>query len=262
LSFNGSPINADAFVAKVKADGTGLVYAGYIGGNGDDVGDGIAVDGTGNAYVIGATYSTEATFPVSVGPDPSYNGGGYDAFVAEVKADGTGLVYAGYIGGNRAERGRGIAVDGAGNAYVTGSTYSTEATFPVAVGPDLSFNGPSGDQDAFVAKIGSPGPCLTMALAIAGLKVLKQLANLDNIDFTWDPDPAANGYNIWYVLLKADIPKARQASAPPALPVTGCAFPSPAIGNACTDVGAVSRNAPSSFFYQVHTYCDAASEGP
>jgi hypothetical protein len=130
----------------------GLVYAGYIGGSdGDDEAHGIAVDGAGNAYVTGFTYSSEATFPVAVGPDLTHNGGG-DAFVAKVRADGAGLVYAGYIGGSSSERGYGIAVDGAGNAYVTGSTSSTEATFPVAVGPDLTYNG--GMYDVFVAKVG------------------------------------------------------------------------------------------------------------
>jgi hypothetical protein len=122
-----------------------LLYAGYIGGTGGDAGYGIAVDGAGNAYVTGFTSSTEATFPVAVGPDLIFNGSGApevgDAFVAKVKADGTGLIYAGYIGGSGYDIGYSIAVDAAGQAYVTGSTDSTEATFPVAVGPDLTHNG-------------------------------------------------------------------------------------------------------------------------
>jgi hypothetical protein len=140
----------DAFVAKVRADGTGLVYCGYIGGNGDDEGHGIALDAAGNAYVTGLTYSNEATFPVSGGPDLTYNGG-QDSFVAEVKVDGTGLAYAGYIGGSGKDEGHDIALDAAGNAYVVGVTSSDEATFPVSGGPDLTYNG--GDNDAFVAKI-------------------------------------------------------------------------------------------------------------
>ncbi|KKL20761.1 hypothetical protein LCGC14_2452240 [marine sediment metagenome] len=76
-----------------------LDYAGYIGGSGDDEGNGIAVDASGSAYVTGQTNSTEASFPKTVGPDLTYNGGS-DAFVAKVKADGTGLDYAGYIGGS------------------------------------------------------------------------------------------------------------------------------------------------------------------
>jgi hypothetical protein len=148
LTFNGF---ADAFVAKVNPTGTALVYAGYIGGSGDDVGNGIAVDASGNAYVTGNTNSTEATFPVTGGPDLTYNGGTYDAWVAKVNAAGSALVYCGYIGGGGIDVGNGIAVDIFGNAYVVGSTNSTEATFPVTVGPDLTYNG--GSNDAFVAKI-------------------------------------------------------------------------------------------------------------
>jgi len=134
LTHNGS---ADAFVAKVAADGLSLVYAGYIGGSSEDVGFGVAVDGSGCAYVTGHTDSGEATFPVTVGPDLTYNGNN-DAFVAKVAANGVFLVYSGYIGGSHYEIGNGIAVDGSGCAYVTGYTESDEATFPVTVGPDLT----------------------------------------------------------------------------------------------------------------------------
>ncbi|MBN2437241.1 MAG: SBBP repeat-containing protein, partial [Deltaproteobacteria bacterium] len=94
-----------------------LVYCGYIGGSNGDIGIGIAVDGAGNAYVTGYTASTEATFPVAVGPDLTFNGL-IDAFVAKVNASGTALAYCGYIGGSGLDIGYGIAVDGAGNAYV------------------------------------------------------------------------------------------------------------------------------------------------
>jgi hypothetical protein len=164
LTHNGGV--QDAFVVKVRADGTGLVYAGYIGGSGYDEGEDIAVDDAGCAYVTGSTQSTEATFPVTVGPDLTYNGAGYsDAFVAKVRADGTGLVYAGFIGGSRADFGHGIDVDGAGNAYITGATDSSEATFPVTVGPDLTFNG---DRDVFVAKVWADGTSLAYAGYIGG----------------------------------------------------------------------------------------------
>jgi hypothetical protein len=149
LTINGS---FDGFVAKVRADGTGLLYAGYIGGSGGDLVTAIAVDTAGNAYVTGYTNSTEATFPVSVGPDLTYNGVPWDAFVAKVTAGGASLEYAGYIGGNGDERGLAIAIDGAGNAYITGWVSADQATFPVSVGPDLNFN--AGTYDAFVAKVG------------------------------------------------------------------------------------------------------------
>jgi hypothetical protein len=77
-----------------------LVYCGYIGGSGSDEGKAIAVDGSGNAYITGFAFDFEGTFPVTVGPDLTYNGEPSDAFVAKVKADGSGLVYCGYIGGS------------------------------------------------------------------------------------------------------------------------------------------------------------------
>ncbi|MFC1938095.1 SBBP repeat-containing protein [Chloroflexota bacterium] len=152
-------------MAKVKANPTDRTpeynfdYCGYIGGSGYDYGYGIAVDGSDCAYVTGYTSSNEATegFPVAVGPDLTFNGD-HDAFVAKVKANPAdptpwnNFDYCGYIGGSHTENGYGIAVDGSGCAYVTGYTDSDETTqgFPVAVGPDLTFN--SGN-DAFVAKV-------------------------------------------------------------------------------------------------------------
>jgi hypothetical protein len=162
LTHNGS---YDAFVAKVKADGTALDYCGYIGGSGNDYAHDIALDTTGNVYLAGAAASTQTTFPDTVGPDLTYNGGTLDGFVAKVKADGTGLVYAGYIGGSSLDNAWAIAVDTAGNAYVTGETKSTEATFPEAVGPDLTHNG---NTDAFVAKVKADGTALDYCGYIGG----------------------------------------------------------------------------------------------
>jgi len=161
-TYNGG---TDAFVAKVNASGTALVYCGYIGGSDLDYGYGIAVDGSGNAYVAGLAFSTQATFPVIGGPDLTYNGGSSDAFVAKVNASGTSLVYCGYIGGSDNDEGYGIAVDGSGNAYVTGCTSSTEATFPVIGGPDLTYNG---GGDLFVAKVNASGTALVYCGYIGG----------------------------------------------------------------------------------------------
>jgi len=165
LTFNGS---ADAFVARINAQGTALDYCGYIGGNFTDVGEGIAVDAAGNAYVAGRTDSKETTFPVTVGPDLTYNGGNQDAFVARVNAQGTALDYCGYIGGDKIDSGDGIAVDNSGNAYVVGSAQSTQTTFPVTVGPDLTQNG---NDDAFVARVNAQGTALDYCGYIGGNKV-------------------------------------------------------------------------------------------
>ena len=159
----------EAFVAKVNASGTALVYAGYIGGSGSDQGNGIAVDGAGNAYVTGRTTSNETSLPVTVGPDLTFNSDFSfqpDAFVAKVNAAGTALDYCGYIGGGAGDQGHAIAVDGAGNAYVGGTTTSPETSFPVTVGPDLTFNG--GFNDGFVAKVNASGTALDYAGYIGG----------------------------------------------------------------------------------------------
>ncbi len=168
-TYNGG---GDAFVVKVDPSGTGLAYAGYLGGTGYDAGTGIAVDAAGDAFVSGSTTSTEATFPVIGGPDLTFNGS-YDAFVAEVNPAGSGLVYAGYIGGAAFDSANDITLDTAGNAYVAGGTNSTEATFPVMVGPDLTYNESgrrpgSGGDDAFVAKVNAGGATLAYAGYIGG----------------------------------------------------------------------------------------------
>jgi hypothetical protein len=162
----------EAFVANVNPTGTDLVYAGYIGGEGVEVGQGIAIDHFGNAYIAGRTSSSEESFPVVAGPDSTFNSAGTsdpmthlpfsDAFVAKLTPSGTSLVYSGYIGGIAADVAFGIAVDGFGNAYVVGATPSNELTFPVTIGPDVTFNGggPPFFTDAFIAKVVSGGRLL------------------------------------------------------------------------------------------------------
>lgn len=157
----------DAFVAKVKPDGTGLLYAGYIGGTQSDQAWGVALDGTGAAYVAGYTESAATNdFPVFVGPSLTF-GGLHDAFVAKVKADGSGLLYAGYIGGSQFEIATGIAVDGAGAAYVAGATESnsTNQGFPAIAGPGATY---SGQVDAFVAKVAPNGSGFLYAGYVGG----------------------------------------------------------------------------------------------
>jgi hypothetical protein len=164
LTFNG--VN-DAFIAKVSASGKELIYAGYIGGSSWDWGYDIAVDNTGNAYVIGDTRSDATSFPVAIGPDLTYNGGLWDAFVAKVSASGMNLDYAGYIGGSNDDMSWSITLDNSGHAYVTGDTASNQDSFPVTIGPDLTFNG--GEKDAFVAKVSASGEKLDYAGYIGGV---------------------------------------------------------------------------------------------
>ena len=111
----------DAFVTKLDATGSGLVYSTYLGGsdNDSDFGGGIAVDGAGSAYVTGRTGSTD--FPTTAGAAQTTYAGSIDAFVTKLDATGSGLVYSTYLGGTASDLGLGIAVDGAGSAYVTGA---------------------------------------------------------------------------------------------------------------------------------------------
>src|SRR5262249_35732562 len=155
------PVNrgggADAFVAKLNPAGRALGYATYLGGGNTDAGLGIAADSAGNSYGTGFTYSTR--FPTGPRVQPTA-GGNRDAFVAKLNATGSALVYATYLGGHSFDHGQGIAVDGAGNAYVTGVTSSTD--FPT-VNP---LQASAGDgQDAFVAKLPDLGPLVYTAPA-------------------------------------------------------------------------------------------------
>ena len=113
----------DAFVAKLNADGSALIYSTFIGGSTTDSATSIAVDNTGNVYLTGQTDSTN--FPVLNALHPALSGSG-DAFVTELNSAGSGLVYSTYLGGRGSDGGSSIAVDGLGNAYVTGSTGSTD----------------------------------------------------------------------------------------------------------------------------------------
>jgi hypothetical protein len=171
LTYNGGLLFGDAFVARVSASGAALDYCGYIGGSGEDAGIGIAVDSSGNAYIAGGTNSAQASFPVSIGPDTSYNGGLRDGFVAKVNATGAALGYCGYIGGASGDTCFSIAVDNADNAYVSGETSSTQSSFPVRIGPDLSYNGGTFLGDGFVAKVNQSGAGLVYCGYVGGAGV-------------------------------------------------------------------------------------------
>ncbi len=118
--------NADAFVTKINADGTTLLYSTYLGGSSDEVGQSIAVDSAGSVYFTGYTGSDD--FP-TVNPIQPTRHGYHDAFVTKSSPDSSALVYSTYLGGSGDDYGWGIAVDSAGNAHVTGDTPSRD--FPV-----------------------------------------------------------------------------------------------------------------------------------
>jgi hypothetical protein len=139
--------SANAFVTELNPSGSALVYSTYLGGSSGDVGTGIALDASGNAYITGYTDSTN--FPTTPGAfQTTYGGGSADAFMTKLNPTGSALVYSTYLGGNGLDQGAGIGLDASGNAYIAGSSYSTN--FPTTSGAFQTTNG--GGQDVFVAK--------------------------------------------------------------------------------------------------------------
>ena len=138
----------DSFITKLNPAGTALVYSTFLGGTANDSASGIVVDANGNAWVSGSSDSID--FPTTPDAIQRGNGGGTDAFVTKVNATGSALLYSSFIGGNDTDGGGGLALDGMANAYVTGSTRSTN--FPTTTGALQRAFGGTGD--AFIAKIG------------------------------------------------------------------------------------------------------------
>ncbi|MEP7362385.1 MAG: SBBP repeat-containing protein [Acidobacteriota bacterium] len=164
----------DAFVTKLNPAGTAFVYSTFLGGSGDEIGFGIAVDGPGNAYVVGSTLS--ANYPTTSGAyKTTYSGTGRhpympagDVFVTKLNPTGTQRVYSTYLGGASDDWGMAIAVDPGGNAWVTGATMS--ADFPVTTdATQRTYGGHqvTGDQfftgDIFVTQLSSNGGALVFS---------------------------------------------------------------------------------------------------
>lgn len=170
---NGS---SDAFAAKLNAGGNALVYSTYLGGSGSDGANGIAINSAGNAYVTG--YTGSSNFPTTVGVFQStkHSASGSDVFVTQLNTTGSALVYSTYLGGSdqntsnsNGQIGNSIAVDGSGNAYVSGTTLSS--TFPVTAGAFQRTFGGAGDfptGDVFVTKLNTTGTALVYSTYLGG----------------------------------------------------------------------------------------------
>lgn len=170
---------ADLIVVKLNPAGTERIYSTYLGGSGDDMPSGMAVDGQGAVYLTGSTSSTN--FPVTGNAiRGTFSGGNRsnlsplepgDAFVLKLARDASSIVYATYLGGSSDDVGYAIQVDGQGNAYVAGSTMSTN--FPLTQGAyQAQYRGAGGMNfqagDCFVSKVNPTGTQLVYSTLLGG----------------------------------------------------------------------------------------------
>ena len=182
----------DAFVTKVNADGSSLVYSTYLGGAIDDRGYGITVDTNNYVYVTGSTFSAGATSPPgfptkrAIQPDSSSVYPFNDAFITKIKPDGSALIYSTYLGGKSYDEGHGIIADSEGNTYVTGFTFSSWTPSPPGPQP-----GPPGFPVKNPLQANNNGPWDVFVLK------LTPVANL-TITKSASPSPLTLGQNLTY----------------------------------------------------------------
>lgn len=170
----------DAFVTKISPDGGALVYSTYLGGTGDDYGWGIAVDSVGNAHVTGDTPSRD--FPVFKALQPTFHeGANFNTFVTEINRDGGALIYSTYWGGSGGEGGSRVAVDHAGNTYIGGYTFSPDFPTVNAIQPTYA-----GNVDAYLTKLSADGQNVIYSTFLGG----------SGFEYGWDVavDLAGNAY--------------------------------------------------------------------
>ena len=178
-----------AFVTEFNLTGTALVYSTFLGGTGYGAkGTGIAVDSLGDAYVTGSSNTTD--FPITNGAFQTTNyaaaavDGNPDAFasnvfVTKLNPTGTQLVYSTYVGGSTDDYGTAIALDGAGDAYVTGSTYSKD--FPVAGNAYQPTNLAYANEASagFVTEVNPTGTALVYSTFLSGSGIAPQFCGTD-----------------------------------------------------------------------------------
>jgi hypothetical protein len=151
----------DMFVTKLNPAGTALSYSTFLGGTQVDDGQSVAVDGSGSAYALG--FSSSSDFPTTAGAFDSTANGGFDVTLTKLNPAGSALVYSSYLGGSGFDNGNDVAVDGSGSAYVAGGTGSTD--FPTTPG---AFDTTSDGADGFVTKFNAAGSAAVYSTALGG----------------------------------------------------------------------------------------------
>jgi hypothetical protein len=161
----GGLVNAgDSFVSKLDPTGSSLIYSTYLGGPFNEQGNDIAIDSAGCAYVVSFA---APLFPTTAGSFQPAAANFLDAAVTKLNATGSALVYSTFLGGSGFEVIRGIALDSSGNAYVTGSTNSTD--FPTTSGAfQTAFAGGGGEGDVFVTRLDAAGASLIYSTYLGG----------------------------------------------------------------------------------------------
>jgi len=185
-----SGTTVDAFVSKLDPTGSFLVYSTYLGGSGNDYGNGVALDASGDAYIIGQTFSKN--FPSTPGAFQTKCGAGNcasgEAFITELNSTGSGLIYSTYLGGSGATQGNAIVLDASGDAYVTGNTQSL--TFPVTPGAFQTTCSCSGQPDVFVTQLNPNGSALVYSTYLGGNKA--------DVGYSIALDSSNNAYVVGY----------------------------------------------------------------
>ncbi|PYS75038.1 MAG: hypothetical protein DMF73_02160, partial [Acidobacteria bacterium] len=164
-AFPNNKALSDIFVTKIDATGANIIYSTYIGGSGLDRADGVAVDSSGNAYVVGRVGDTSIDFPTTAGAlATTYRGGDFDGILFKLNPQGNALVYSTFIGGEDNDSTEGVAVDTSGNAYITGGTRSSG--FPLTASAFQSFR--AGDTDAYLTKLNAAGSAVLYSTLLGG----------------------------------------------------------------------------------------------
>ncbi len=155
---------SSVFVTKLNPSGDAIEYSTYLGGSQRSTGAAIAVNQNGEAYITGSTYSPD--FPVTHGVMQPNNAGNMDAFIAELSADGSQLLYSTYLGGSGEDEAHALALDASGNAFVAGSTFSND--FPSNAVRNHANCGAAPCRQAFVARVNPTASAADYATFIGG----------------------------------------------------------------------------------------------